>query len=949
MAVGGPIPQQYIELTYMLGAYIYGPEGEIPIWVIEEVIDIVYEIVEALIAAFSGRPRSQATLTTAKRLMKVNNGAGRLLGHVISRTFTDANVVLSTSSKQEWDEYWKPAREQFHQNLMNLGQTAAQAEHVIDRIWQSGFGDGSTPIPEELKQPIPPADSVWGDPQIQADYQERYQKAIQAGHTDTEAKGIALRWILQHATLKQLHTIRVCPQQGECLGITPSPQPKCPPGSHWNPITEQCEPDQPPPPIPPILPGPQDELTQSLGVIEDNLKTLKQMIGSGGQQGPGPQPTDQCCQQVVAAIGQVVSALTEIATQVTAIATAPPGTAPGATVPQPLEIDWAPLLAAVPNLVNATMSYQPLMQQLIDAVSSLKPPGENPDLNRIADALGSWAENSTWTKPIFEDLIAKGVLPEQWYAQMPDAPWWWEAIKIGFTVIGELVPVFEVGSIAFALFTTPGQEAVKWFLRNVVGGSQGVIAELLTSLAPLLATLAETVTSTVDQHGNAVLTPFTAPLEKWFDSMVRSFSATLETAGESTTGNAIDTAAQAIKQAASFGIGSALVTALFETILPEKLNALNSMGPLLAGLAGFEVVSKAILEPLYRHGFGVSADYYYKGKFKPELPKESDAVMWHSRRKLTPAQLKEVFDVSGLKEKYEKPYIETAYRPLSPFILARGMTAGVITPTTLRETMEFVGLRDNDIDNMLKAFGALAIRPFVQAAITAAATAYERGDITTSDWESTLSHAPLPDEAKTWLDLEVHYRKLEQILEIFRKQVDFDYQYGEIGDADYVPTLTTAGIDISDAQARYAAAYARVHGREAVKEARAEEIQQKLLQRTAIQAAMAQFLDGIYDVPAFEAALYGAGVSLPMVGFWTAIAQARRRGRLRYVYGKWLQVSAAADLRLRVSAVAEQVVKKILSPEKALAELRGYGIDDYNSEEIVAHAAAEGPKELLPT
>ena len=118
-------------------------------------------------------------------------------------------------------------------------------------------------------------------------------------------------------------------------------------------------------------------------------------------------------------------------------------------------------------------------------------------------------------------------------------------------------------------------------------------------------------------------------------TLVQTSSDNLIAGGASTPDNAIKQAADAFAAAFGFGISSAVVTAAFEAVFPEKLNTLNGAGPMLAQMAGFKEVAQQVLEPLYANAFGRSLEYKYRSIFKPELPDESDAVTWHARRLLT--------------------------------------------------------------------------------------------------------------------------------------------------------------------------------------------------------------------------------------------------------------------------------------------------------------------------
>ena len=79
------------------------------------------------------------------------------------------------------------------------------------------------------------------------------------------------------------------------------------------------------------------------------------------------------------------------------------------------------------------------------------------------------------------------------------------------------------------------------------------------------------------------------------------------------------------------GLASHAVTMGFEALLPEKLNTFNAFGPAIAELAGFAEVTGHVLDPLYSNAFGKSAEYYYRGKYKPDYPDETRCCAYGMR------------------------------------------------------------------------------------------------------------------------------------------------------------------------------------------------------------------------------------------------------------------------------------------------------------------------------
>lgn len=516
----------------------------------------------------------------------------------------------------------------------------------------------------------------------------------------------------------------------------------------------------------------------------------------------------------------------------------------------------------------------------------------------------------------------------------------WEIAKI-YAVLLLLVAAWEI------LFDRKGRSRLGNLAYNITVGAAKAAAEILADVLPSLTGIATGFVDAFTSRGGAIHQSISQPIA---DLTTTNFARTtdlLKAAGESTKENALDQAGKALGQAFGFGIASAGTAAAFEAAFPEKLNVLNGVAPMLASMAGFGEVSSAIRDPLYRAAFGKSAEYHFNNVFKPELPTESDAVKWYSRGLITPDELREIFAVSGLKEKYERPYLDAAYRPAPPFILSRIAAMGVISDADLKHLLEFNGLRPNDIHILVEGFAAAADQPAAKLYQSALMTAAERGTVTDADLVNALHDLGLSDTAIGWTRLAIATRKLEQLDELYRKSVDKAYEYGLITDADYVPHLLAIGIAEADADAHYALASVAKSGKALLAGERLQARAAALLSREAIMAALAQYHSGQIPLSALGPALIAAGMDAGLAGFAVTAAQARTAGAMNVVYGLLKPRVEAEQLRADVSALSEQVVKKVITPSAMREQLLALGIGAREANALVARAAAEGPKEKL--
>ena len=512
------------------------------------------------------------------------------------------------------------------------------------------------------------------------------------------------------------------------------------------------------------------------------------------------------------------------------------------------------------------------------------------------------------------------------------------------TIAEAILAILGILSALALIFTPAGRKNLSNFITNIVGGALDVAIPLLEGLSPSLQAVLQGYVDAFEKLGPLMRDTVATPVGNLVADNFAVATGNLALAGESTPDNAITQAEAAFKQAYGFGIASTAVTAAFEAVFPEKLNVLNALGPAFAGMAGFEEVSKHVLEPLYKNAFGAALEYYFKSQFKPEFASEGDAVQWHSRRLMSDDDLREVFKWSGLKAKYEPAFVASAYRSVQPRAIVNLIQDVDFPEAEMTDLMQFAGLRDQDIALMLPLMKLNSTKNVRFGYLTALKRSVELGTDTMAHLDAAMNTMRFSDDAKFWVQEEVNERKIQQLAELYRKSVSESYQFGTLTDQQYVPALEAIGIAQADAEAHYAIDSIKKHGKIAAAAARAAERLASAQQRAAMQAALAEYAIGAIDAVVLEGALLAAGIDPTIAGYAVNLAIARRTGSQVLVYGLELPRHEALLLREKVAALKEQALKKLSQPPAWLATLAALGIPDANAQALVSEWEAQANK-----
>lgn len=477
-----------------------------------------------------------------------------------------------------------------------------------------------------------------------------------------------------------------------------------------------------------------------------------------------------------------------------------------------------------------------------------------------------------------------------------------------------------------------------WWNLIIIGAitsAVDILAVVLPSLRPAALAFRDAITAAG---------PIADDLKVGFVALANSTlaetSAGVSGAGVSTPDNATDLAAAAFATAFGNGLASAGVAALFESAFPEKLNVLDGLAPLLAKMAGFDEVAGEVLGPLYKNAFGRSLEYHYRALFKPELPDEADAITWHARRLLTDDQLRTIFGFSGLKPEYEAPFVASAYRAIQPRMFSTLLLDQPFPADQVQSAMEFAGLRPDDVTFLLGALELNSTKNVRAQYLSAAVRSAELGTMTPAELDQAMTSLNFSDDAKSWVQLTVATRKLEQLAELYRKSITEAYRTGQLTDAQYVPALQAIGIGEADANAHYAIDSIAQRGKLLSAAARAEAALERKRTSAAMAAAIASYKTGALNDAELEAALIAAGVDPAIAGYVLVVQSERRAGPLVFVYGLELPRKDALVLKETVAAIEAQYKKQLIDDATAANALAQNNIPDANAKALLATWAA---------
>jgi len=525
-------------------------------------------------------------------------------------------------------------------------------------------------------------------------------------------------------------------------------------------------------------------------------------------------------------------------------------------------------------------------------------------------------------------------------------------LKLREDTISEIYVIIEAAWQLAALAVNPwppsdAPEAMKLYTQVVANGFRDIAQNMMvlfTDSFPATHNLLYTLLTTVlGDFGKTAAADYDALLQ----TLLKDWQANLVTNKTIDPTQAASAVATAMEGASALGVGSRLVTMLFEIFIPKRLNFMNWLGPTLAQFSGYEETAGIYRGAQLHHALGNVSEYNAAATFRTVAPPHFIAAQLRARGLINDEQLARLEGWGGIMTEFAGALASSAYRAVQPRALAQAFVDVNFPVDTVREMMQFAGNRPQDIEIMLEAFAERATQNVRNQYLAAILTASEQGTMTSTDLESALTSLNFSDDAKGFVRLTVATKKLQQLDTLYRKSVSEAYKYGQITDADYVAHLEAIGIADADAEAHFAIDSIAKRGKDALSAARAVAREQAIEQRAAVASARAQYSAGNTDEAGLAAELLAAGLSAPLIAFAVSIAQARRQGSLRLVYGQLLAPPAAEILGREVAAIGEQTIKKLITPDLAIGQLAALNIPGPIREALAAKWAAQADKTIL--
>src|SRR5271156_4768853 len=388
------------ELCYVLEfAAAFGSYIPVIGWIVAlvaEIIEAILDLIDELVALFTGKPRAQDTLTVAGRLARGKNPAATIMSVQIHRNLSQNNIVLSSSTAAD-QKILGAIRRQGEAMLVAQGATSARAAQVVDNVW-SNTTSNTQALPAELNQSLAQGLTLVGTVAQQALYVQTYNKAIQNGADPEKAAKEATNALLQQSKMGDLGKMTI--------QTTPPPITQPPPPTP--------QPPQPPtPPVPPTPPGaPQpcypagnqgqgDELTDGLACVAQNLSVLAYYVPAllEALTGPGSTADPVTCTQLTAQVALITAQLADIA-----IALAPGGS----STPTPVDLTAVVTsLAAIASSIGAIPGAAEDSATLVASATASNPPV---NLAPLVDAINNLFQTIDVPPSVVQQLVASGYL-----------------------------------------------------------------------------------------------------------------------------------------------------------------------------------------------------------------------------------------------------------------------------------------------------------------------------------------------------------------------------------------------------------------------------------------------------------------------------------------------------------------------------------------------------------
>lgn len=689
----------------------------------------------------------------------------------------------------------------------------------------------------------------------------------------------------------------------------------CPTGYEPDPTDEGCcRPIVTPPgpvPIPPSQPPvstPEDEgdeITSTLcAQMAVNTTALISAI-EGLSLGSGATPDPTCCANVVSAIGAV-------AFQLNAILLALPGPTPPAT------ITFAP---------NITIDVPPAPPPTINVNDA---PFDQANLDRIAKATETMAVQGDVPLPVLKQLIQSGILPPSMGDLLQGSPWsevlagieawkdkvahatWWQDISYGLRLIQKLNAGYPSTVPAPSLDDPPlgGKDAATAFAEGVKDMIAFGFDHVNTISAPLIS------------------------------GMLQAHADEIRKMRDVKPGDEVPAATNLLGEASTFGIGAHLAACFGELVYPSKSVGFPQLAATLALFSGYEELIKGYLGSEIRAVITAPHTYATNARARPYLPGAREALTLSARRKLTDVDLAQLLDYAGVSPTYRAAEDAGKYRPISPRALATLTLDQPFDRAQMQEILEDNSMSPDHVQFMLDQLEYNSTKNVRNSLIGQAETAYKQGVIGDDEMHQIVIDAGWSDAAWQLVKQKILIERRMTLASEVEKQVIPLVANGNITADAGLQQLEAAGVQDWYAQLVITLATTKAEIHAAKLEAAAEAKLERERQVNLTRAATSEYQRGVLDLPALGASLLAIGLDPTLAASITAVQDATRAGKLRFMFGQFLTPEDAKVLSDRVAAIEGQFKKQLLSRDAAAAQLSGLNLPDDQVAALLARWAA---------
>ncbi len=467
-----------------------------------------------------------------------------------------------------------------------------------------------------------------------------------------------------------------------------------------------------------------------------------------------------------------------------------------------------------------------------------------------------------------------------------------------------------------------------------------------------LITGSNTPATTILKQLEAPLLSLTTHTSDWVDLLPKSvFQLTetvIENGGPITPDNAEDRGFRAFGFAWIIGQGIHILSDLAKFLGYPMSSLWSNNAVLLVELLAYEDIRKNLHGPYWEASIGANRKYQVNQKFRPYVPAIGPALGQYARRKITDTQADTLLAYAGVRADYVDSTKATAFRPLNPRQLTNLYTDAPFDRNQVQLLLEDSGISDTNIPTLLNAYEYKSVSALRQGYVASVIRSSELGTISEAELNTDLTNIGYGTTAINLIILTVAQRKLDTLLGLYRREIDTLYNTNQLADAQYVASLTAAGMDTNLADGYYGIASSKLHGREIAATARAEAKLEAQRIRLNIQQAKSSYLSGQTDFAAMSAAIGISGLDLSLVPMTIILLETELQARRVDTFGLLLPRNQAILLREKVAAIKEQFIKSLVDATYVTNNLTNLKIPTANIQGLLADWSAQIKTLVVP-